>query len=157
MEKRYSSFFWNALWSADSRATRNTVLSTSTRIFIETLKIDDMELISECLPEWFACHVERKSGNPAALKWFQDHSFLQYANKLIKYLLSFPRRKGNCIPHKWRRNLSYLAYLTTFCFKIPKKYYVTIVTVSHTLTWVELLDNKNGNHHHSCFDAHTKS
>ena len=45
MEKRYSSFFWNALWSADSRATRNTVLSTSTRIFIETLKIDDMELI----------------------------------------------------------------------------------------------------------------
>ena len=35
MEKRYSSFFWNALWSADSRATRNTVLSTSTRIFTD--------------------------------------------------------------------------------------------------------------------------
>ena len=45
MEKRYSSFFWDALWSADRRTTRNTVLSTSTRIFIETLKLDDMKLI----------------------------------------------------------------------------------------------------------------
>ena len=45
MEKRYSSFFWDALWSADRRTTRNTVLSTSTRISIETLKLDDMQLI----------------------------------------------------------------------------------------------------------------
>ena len=45
MEKRYSSFFWIALWSADRRATCNMVLSTSTQIFIETLKIDDVELI----------------------------------------------------------------------------------------------------------------
>ena len=46
------------------------VLSTSTQIFIETLKIDDVELIIGLmfffLPECFACSVERKSGNPAA-------------------------------------------------------------------------------------------
>ena len=42
MEKRCSSFFWIALWSADRWETWNMVLSP--RIFIETLKLDDMQL-----------------------------------------------------------------------------------------------------------------
>ena len=46
------------------------VLKTNTRIFIETLKTDDMELIIGLmfffLPECFACTAEQKSGNPAA-------------------------------------------------------------------------------------------
>ena len=45
-------------------------LSTSTRIFIETLKVDDMELMIGLmfffLPECFACSAGQKSGNPAA-------------------------------------------------------------------------------------------
>ena len=28
-----------------------------------------------------------------------NHYFLQYANKLVKYLLRFPRKKENCISH----------------------------------------------------------
>ena len=43
MEKRCSSFFWIALWSADRWETWNMVLSP--RIFIETLKLDDMQLV----------------------------------------------------------------------------------------------------------------
>ena len=77
MEKRYSSFFWISPWSADRRATRNMVFSTSIRISIETLKLDDIVLMISLmflfLPECFAYSVERKSGNPAVWKWFQDH------------------------------------------------------------------------------------
>ena len=43
MEKRCSSFFWIALWSADRWETWNMVLSP--RIFIQTLKLDDMQLV----------------------------------------------------------------------------------------------------------------
>ena len=61
----------------------------STRIFIETLKDDDMMLIISLTffsPEYFACSAERKSENP---------DFFQYANKLVSYLLRLPRRKEN--------------------------------------------------------------
>ena len=44
-------------------------MALSTRIFIETLKVDDMLLIISLtffLPDCCACSVERKLGNPAA-------------------------------------------------------------------------------------------
>ena len=43
IEKRCSSFFWIVLWSADRWATLNMVLST--QVFIETLQLDDMQLV----------------------------------------------------------------------------------------------------------------
>ena len=87
MEKRCSSFFWIPLWSAGRGATWNMVLSTP-RIFILTQKLDDMELIISLmffLTECFACSVERKSGNPAAQTWFQDH-YLQNIQINLSYI-----------------------------------------------------------------------
>ena len=136
IEKRYSFFFWIALWSADRQATWNMVLSSTTQISIKALKLDDMELTISLMffLTWvFRMQCRAKIRKPCSIKMISGSLISKYANKLVKYLLRFSRRKGNYISYNWKRSLSSLAWLKTFVFTIPKTYHVTIVTVSHLI------------------------
>ena len=102
MEKRYSSFFWNALWSANRRATRNTVLSTSSRISIETLKTDDMELINFFMffLTWvFRMQCRAKIRKPCSIKMISRSLNFTICKRINQMPLGFSERKENVISY----------------------------------------------------------
>ena len=95
MEKRCSSFFWIVLWSADRQATRNMVLST--RIFIETLKLDDIKLIisSMFFLTWvFRIQCRAKIRKPCSKKIISRSLIFTICKQISQISIQISKKEG---------------------------------------------------------------